>query len=92
VYLALSYKIVGPYCSPYLPFKPSLPRRSIKKAQKFAQNKEVEDCYFSPNLSVKSLEIVDKMGLSQLTERIPKLLKAKEAYLEYQRMIKIEVI
>ena len=46
------------------------------------------ECYFSPNLAVKSLEIAKKADLQPLTKRAAALVIAQRQYREQQRLIK----
>ena len=48
------------------------------------------ECFFSPNLTTKSLKIA--ANFDQLKDRIPRILTARESFLEQQRCILLEVI
>ena len=44
----------------------------------------MSECFFSPNLAVKSLQMVERAALRPLTERAAALVAAKREYREQQ--------
>lgn len=51
--------------------------------------KESEECFFSPNLSTKSLKIA--ASFECLRDRMPSILSAREGFLQQQRADLLEV-
>ena len=66
-----------------------LTQRSIKSEQRRLDAVEVEECFFSPNLTTKSLKMA--ASFEQLRDRIPRLLTAREEYLDQQRLLLVQV-
>lgn len=63
--------------------------RGIKVEKRRIDLLEGAECFFSPNLTTKSLKMA--ASFDQLKDRIPHMLSAREDFLEQQRQILIKV-
>ena len=66
--------------------------RALQRATKQKHAIEMSECYFSPNLAVKSLEIASKADLQPLTKRAAALVIAQRQYREQQVDIVVVIV